>query len=231
MPVVTATLGEMVRDQPAAAGLFERLGLDYCCGGRRTLQDACADRGLDAGTVATLLDALAAEPDAPGPAAHEVAGLGIAELCDHIVAGHHDPLRAEMPRIADLLATVARVHGADHPEVVALQERFTHVREDLETHMRLEEDALFPACRALDGGGTVPFDRSLLALLEDDHGATGEALAAMRELTGGHRTDTALCGTHRRLLESLLAFERDMHQHVHEENNVLFPRVVAAIGA
>jgi regulator of cell morphogenesis and NO signaling len=225
----TSTLGDLVLDQPAAAALFERLGLDYCCGGGRTLEDACAERSLDAGTVAVLLDALAGETGGPGPAAHDVAGLGIAELCDHIVTGHHDPLRGDLPPITDLLSTVARVHGADHPEVIELQRVFARLREDLETHMALEEESLFPACRALDGADAPPFDRLLLVLLKDDHDATGAALTAMRELTGGHDTEAALCATHRRLLASLVAFERDMHQHVHEENNVLFPRVLEAV--
>ena len=223
----TSTLGDIVLEQPRAAALFERLGLDYCCGGRLTLEEACGQRGLHAMTVATLLQALDDEPD--DAEVHDVARASIPELCDHIVAGHHDPLRRELPRINDVLDTVVRVHGSTHPELHDLQRLFTTLRTDLEAHMRTEEETLFPACRTLDGDGAP--DPGVLALREHDHAATGDALCALRELAGGYETEAALCGTHRSLLRALRAFELDMHQHVHEENNVLFPRVRARIAA
>ena len=226
----TPTLGELVLEQPGAAALFERLGLDYCCGGGRTLELACGQHGLDARTVRLLLQALADEPRGPDLEAHDVARATIPELCEHIVARHHDPLRRDLPRVSDLLATVVRVHGKAHRELHDLQRLFSAIRDELEEHLRVEEEALFPACLALDDDPAA-FDRDLLVLLEDDHASTGDALCALRELAGGYRTDAALCSTHRTLLRSLRAFEVDMHQHVHEENNVLFPRVRARIAA
>lgn len=221
-----ATLGDLVLEQPAAAALFERLGLDFCCGGRRTLEQACHQRGLDAATVGVLLGALGDEPAALTPDPHDVAGASITDLCDHIVARHHEPLRADLPTISDLLGTVVRVHGKGHPELHDLQRLFATTRGELEVHMELEEHSLFPACRTLDQDrDAAAFDPGLLALLEDDHDTAGEALCALRELTGGYDADRALCGTHRRLLQALHAFELDLHQHVHEENNVLHPRV------
>jgi regulator of cell morphogenesis and NO signaling len=225
------SLGELVLQQPAAAALFERLGLDYCCGGDRTLEQACRQHGLDARTVGVLLDGLADEPHSAELEAHDVARATITELCEHIVTRHHDPLRRELPRISDLLATVVRVHGTTHRELHDLQRLFATVRDDLEDHLRVEEQTLFPACRALDDDPAAAFDRDLLGLLEDDHAATGDALCALRELAGGFRTDAALCSTHRSLLRALRAFEIDMHQHVHEENNVLFPRARARTAA
>jgi regulator of cell morphogenesis and NO signaling len=222
-----STLGDIVLEQPRAAALFERLGLDYCCGGRLTLHEACGHRGLHAVTVATLLRALADEPADHELDVHDVARASLSELCDHIVVGHHEPLRRELPRINNVLGTVVRVHASTHPELHDLQRLFVGVRSELEAHMRTEEEALFPSCRALDGDGT--FDAGLLDLLEHDHAATGDALCALRELAGGYDTEAALCGTHRSLLRALRAFELDMHQHVHEENNVLFPRVRALI--
>ena len=219
------TLGELVLQQPEAAVLFERLGLDYCCGGRRTLDEACSQQGLDAKTVSAVLDALAEKPRSAELAAHDVARTTITELCDHIVTRHHVPLRGELTRITELLDTVVRVHGKDHRELLDLQRLFATTRTELETHLRIEEETLFPACRALDDGVPAAFNHDLLGLLEDDHATTGDALAALRELTGGYRTDAALCSTHRRLLQALQAFELDMHRHVHEENNVLFARV------
>lgn len=221
-----ATLGDLVLDQPAAATLFERLGLDYCCGGRRTLEQACGQRGLDANTVGVLLDALRDEPARPALDHHDVARSSITELCDHIVARHHEPLRKELGHISELLATTVRVHGRRRPGLLDLQRLFAATRSELEIHLRLEEHTLFPACRTLDQHADASaFDEGLLALLEDDHATTGDALYALRELSGGYDTEQALCGTHRALLQSLSALELDLHQHVHEENHVLFPRV------
>jgi regulator of cell morphogenesis and NO signaling len=230
-PDHASTLGELVLEQPSAAALFERLGLDYCCGGARTLEEACSQHGLDARTVSVLLEALADEPRGADLEAHDVARATIPELCEHIVTRHHDPLRRDLPRISDLLATVVRVHGKTHRELHDLQRLFTTIREDLEAHMRLEEERLFPACLALGEGQGAALDDGLLALLEDDHQATGDALCALREVAGGYRTEWALCSTHRALLRALRAFEIDMHQHVHEENNVLFPRARARLAA
>jgi regulator of cell morphogenesis and NO signaling len=221
-----ATLGDLVLADPAAAALFERLNLDYCCGGRRSLEEACSQRGLDTKTVTVLLDALRNGPGAPEVAHHDVGRCSISELCDHIVIRHHDPLRAELPRIDELLATVVRVHGTSHPELLDLQRLFARLRGELEIHLRREEHTLFPACRSLDEHGEASgFDGAVVALLEDDHEATGDALSALRELSGGYDAERALCGTHRALLRSLRALELGLHQHVHEENNVLFPRV------
>lgn len=223
----TATLGEIVADHPAAAALFEELGLDYCCGGGDTLERACGTAGLDVRSVsARLADALAepAPADLPG-----ITGASITQLCEHILVRRHGPLQVDLQRITGLLTTVVRVHGAGHPELATLQARFATVRDELSSHMRLEEDALFPACRALDAGDTSAFDEPLLALLEDDHDEAGAGLRDLRGLRGGYDTDRALCATHRALIESLRAFELELHRHVHEENNVLFPQVRARL--
>jgi regulator of cell morphogenesis and NO signaling len=221
-----STLAELVVARPQAAAVLERLRLDYCCGGAATLADACADRGLDTDTVAALLDALPdGSPEGDGLAAHDVARASIAELCDHIVVAHHGPLRPKLDRIDHLLATVVRVHGNAEPSLIDVERLFAALRSDLEAHMYVEEDRLFPACRGLGASGEAAFDDDLLALLEDDHAATGDAIIAIRELTGDFDEAQGLCSTHRQLLSELRAFEVDIHQHVHEENNILFPRV------
>jgi regulator of cell morphogenesis and NO signaling len=222
----TTALGDVVLHQPEAARLFEQLGLDYCCGGGQPLGQACARQGVDAGTVLVLLRGLRRSATEPPVAGHDVAHASIAELCDHIVAQHHDPLREDLPRIAELLATVVRVHGAGHPELAELERLFAATRAELEEHLSLEEQTLFPACRALeDADGAAAVDPRDLEHLRDDHRATADALHGLRELAGGYDPERALCGTHRALLGSLNALEVDLHQHVHEENNVLFGRV------
>lgn len=223
----SSTLAELVIARPARTRLFEQLRLDYCCGGSRTLAEACAQRELDPSTVATLITALDAEPGDRDDA-HDVTRASVGDLCDHIVGAHHGALRRDLPLISDLVATVVRVHGVQRPELRDLQRVFTTMRVSLEQHMVVEEETLFPACRATAAGVLRGVDEELLGQHEADHDEVGESLVALRELSGGYGAKRALCGTHRALLESLRELELDLHQHVHEENNILFPRVRAA---
>lgn len=219
------TLGELVNQAPARAALLERLRLDFCCGGAQTLTEACARKGLDQHTVRALLEALEEAPsDRPELESRDWRGAGVSELCDHIVERHHEGLRRELPRIEDLLRTVVRVHGHGHPGLHDLQGTFAGMSEELLPHLRLEEELLFPAACRLESDG-APLDEPLLQEHERDHQSVGDNLTALRELTSDYATDQALCGTHRALLDALRSLEADLHQHVHEENNVLFPRL------
>ncbi len=145
------------------------------------------------------------------------------ELCRHIVETHHEGLRRELPHIEELMATVVRVHGPYHPELGEMQSRFDAIRAQLEPHMANEEARLFPAIVALEQGGkAIPAE--LVDALEDDHTRVGEDLEELCELSGGYNTARARCATHRALLAALADFERDLHTHIHEENNVLLVR-------
>jgi regulator of cell morphogenesis and NO signaling len=227
------SLAELVVAQPKAAAVLEHLRLDYCCGGATSLAEACARRGLDAATVAALLDALGdGSFEGDDRAAHDVRRASITDLCDHIVVAHHGPLRPALDRIDHLLGTVLRVHGAQQRSLYDVDRLFAALRSDLEEHMNVEESRLFPACRTLEASGDeAAFDGALLALLEDDHAATGDAMCAIRELSGDFDAAHARCSTHRQLLTELRAFELDLHQHIHEENNILFPRVRERLNA
>ncbi|HEX5468223.1 MAG TPA: iron-sulfur cluster repair di-iron protein [Gaiellaceae bacterium] len=213
------TVAELVLERPARARVLERLGLDYCCGGKRSLREACESRGLDVAETAAQLEAAAAEEGAEP----DWTQVPLAELCDHIVAAHHDRLRDELPRLDALLEKVVRAHGAVQPDLADLRDTFRAMRAELEGHMAFEEEQTFPLCRT---GG--PFDPDQLAALEHDHEETGAALARLRELAKGYALDGALCNTHRATLDGLRELELDLHRHIHEENNVLFPRALAA---
>ena len=214
------TVAELVLEQPARARVFEELGLDYCCGGKRSLTDACAARGVDTATALAGLAAVAGAPASHGETT-DWREAPLAELCDHIAGVHHARLREELPRLDGLIATILRVHGDDRPELEQVQTTFVELRSELEEHMTAEEERLFPLCRsgaALDAGA--------IELLEDEHQAAGDALEQLRALTDGFDAGQALCNTHRATLDGLREFELDLHQHIHEENNVLFPRVL-----
>ncbi|MBN9624076.1 MAG: DUF542 domain-containing protein [Actinobacteria bacterium] len=223
-----ATLGELASERPARMRVFERLRLDYCCGGASTLQDACRERGLEVGAVRAQLEAVDRDDVLLEPASErDWRRATIDELCDHIVSTHHDYLRQEMPRISDLLARVVRAHGADCLDFEIIERAFASLRADLDAHIDEEERLLFPACRALgrDGETGDELDQGTVGRQRDEHEAVGRKLTALRALTGGYDTSRALCSTHRALLESLRLMEADLHRHIHEENNVLLPRV------
>jgi regulator of cell morphogenesis and NO signaling len=220
MPInASRTVAELVLEQPSRARVFEELGIDYCCGGKTPLAEACATRGLAVDDALAALDAAVELPTSE----RDWTTTPLAELCDHIVSEHHDRLREELPRLDGLLEKVVRAHGAERPSVIELRDTFTALRSDLEEHLAAEEEQLFPLVRA---GG--PYDEEQVRELEHDHEWAGSALGRMRDLTGGYDLEQALCNTHRATLDGLRELELDLHQHIHEENNVLFPRALAA---
>jgi regulator of cell morphogenesis and NO signaling len=213
------TVAELVLEQPSRSRVLEELGIDYCCGGKQSLTDACAARGIAPADAVSALDAAENEPSEE----RDWTQATLPELCDHIVSAHHERLREELPRLDTLLEKVVRAHGDERPELAELRTTFIALRSELEEHMLAEEQQLFPLVRS---GG--PYDAEQVAGLEHDHAWAGSALARLRELSGGYDLDLALCNTHRATLDGLHAFELDLHQHIHEENNVLFPRALAA---
>lgn len=223
-----STVAEIVTARPSTAALFDQLGIDFCCSGNTPLAQAAAERGLDPDTLLATLSALdAVQGDTAG--AHDVQALNIDELVDHIVDEHHNPLRKSLPMIEDLLATVVRVHGDDEPSFAPMHERFKQLQAELSEHMQLEEEQLFPLCRQLEDGSLTAVDPALIDQLTHEHSEVGAALADLRALANGYDQEQALCNTHRFLLQSMMEFEEDLHVHVHEENNVLFPRARTAL--
>lgn len=222
------TVADLVIERPARARVFERLGLDYCCGGKRSLAEACESKGLDLAGVVTALGAEAPsgeEGDEP-----DWAAAPLPELCEHIVLEHHAFLRRELPRLWELLDKVERAHGQEHPQVLEVRAVFAGLWRELEDHMAKEEQVLFPACVALAKGAQAPpFVSAAIAVMEDDHAQAGAALERLSDLTGGYDLGRALCNTHRATLDGLRELERDLRQHIHEENNILFPRTLEAL--
>lgn len=217
-------LGDLVAQNPARARVFERYGIDYCCGGRKSLADACTHQSLSVAGVLNELDAC----DREAPAAPDaVEGACLAALADHIEQTHHAYLKSELPRLTTLLERVTAVHGERHPWLHALRDRFADFRRELESHMAEEERDLFPRIRRREAGSGDPDPLPSIAQMEFEHEDAGRALAWFREVTGGYLPPADACPTFRTLVVSLEALERDMHRHVHLENNVLFPRATA----
>jgi regulator of cell morphogenesis and NO signaling len=228
---VDTTVGQLVAERPSRALVFERLGLDYCCGGKRPLRDACAGKRLDPEQVLREIE-LSDEEGATG-AEINWSAAPLSALADHVVSTHHDYLREALPRLELLIGKVARAHGQRHPELPALEKLFGSFQSDLELHMLKEERVLFPMCRQLDTARTLPVSpggdiRSPILVMTHEHEDAGSDLAAMRELTHQFIPPADACATYRVMLDALIDLEQDMHRHVHLENNILFPRATAA---
>ncbi|WP_421117951.1 iron-sulfur cluster repair di-iron protein [Aquihabitans daechungensis] len=225
----TRSLADLVGTAPDAARVLESFGLDYCCGGQRTLADACTARGVSPEAV---LDALAALEPQPLP---DWATMGPAALVDHLEQTHHAYLHVEMPRLSALAEKVAGVHGARHPELLDVRRSYEAIRSDLEPHLAKEERVLFPMIRELAAASSAPEPprfhcgslQNPIAVMLREHDDVGDQLAELRRLTDDFRVPADGCASYRALYEGLAALEADTHQHVHKENNLLFPAVVA----
>lgn len=224
--VKTRTLGDLVADNPATARTLDRLGLDYCCHGERTLAAACAAAGLDPAAVAAELEAVEPAGD------RSWTNLEPAALADHIVEAHHVYLKEELPLLDALAEKVLGVHGERHPELARVREIVHDLRADLEPHLMKEEQILFPAIHDLVRGrqdfpfGTVA---NPIRMMLSEHDRAGELLEALRSVTGGYAVPDDACASYRSLYERLEAFEADTHDHIHKENHTLFPAVLQLV--
>jgi regulator of cell morphogenesis and NO signaling len=227
----STTLADLVTAHPGLAPELERRSLDYCCGGRRSLADACAAAGLD---PAEVLGALATAGEGSDDVPEPWADMDPAQLVDHIEATHHAFLHDELPRLSALAVKVADVHGGRHPELVEVARTYEELRADLEPHLAREERVLFPLIRRLVAGTTgeprVSHCGSIvnpIRVMLAEHDRAGELLQALRNLTGGYEPPTDGCRSYQALYAGLAELEADTHLHVHKENNVLFPAVLA----
>ena len=229
-PIEARSLAEIVDLDASAARVLERFGLDYCCGGRATLADACAEAGCD---VAAVADALRDAPDEGVPG---WASLAPAAMVDHLVATHHAYLHAELPRLQALAEKVESVHGRRHPELVRVTELVVALRDDLEPHLAKEELVLFPMIRELSTNAAAPSSHcggiaNPIRVMLAEHERTGELLEALHAATDGFAPPDDACASYRLLFEGFAELTADTHLHVHKENDVLFPAVLALAGA
>ena len=225
------TVGEMVVEQPSRARVFEQFGIDYCCGGKIPLAEACATRGTDLDAVLNALreSETVASPDTEKDWSRE----SMTSLVDHIVATHHAYLREEFPRLTKMTEKVVQVHGERHSELAEVRDVFAALRAELDIHMQKEEEVLFPMIKQLDSGvtGAASLCGTIAApirMMEHEHDSAGDALGRLRRLTDDFAIPADACNTYRVMLDGLATLEADLHQHIHKENNILFPKALAA---
>ena len=233
------TVRELALEQPGATRVFEKLGIDYCCGGNKSLQEACRAANL---SLDDVLGSLAAAVHSAQPSPRAPRGNGdwqtdpLADLIAHINRSHHKYTRDEIARLGPLFAKVCSVHGQNHPELLAMQNTFHALAQELTMHMMKEEMVLFPyivrmeeAVLTKDELLPAPFGsvQNPVAAMEHEHDSAGNALRALRQASNDYTAPADACISYQTLYKALLTFEADLHQHIHLENNILFPRAVA----
>jgi len=214
------TLGELATRYPGAAKVFYNHGLDYCCGGKLTLDEACREKNLDPGTV--LAEIQAPEDGSSNQIRWEEQPLG--DLVDHILSRYHAPLREELARLIDLAAKVEQAH-ADKPDCPrGLKLHLVGITEAVESHLAKEEQVLFPLIKSGQTQGAA----DPIRVMAHEHEEHGENLAKTRAMTGDFHLPAEACTTWTELYRSLQRLEKDLMDHIHLENNILFPRVINA---
>ncbi len=206
------SLGSLAVQIPGATAVFRRLKLDFCCGGQQTLDAACAGKGLDAQTVLGEIRALQqheATPQAPAPA----------ELIDHILRRYHEVHRQQLPELIRMARRVEAVHR-DHPQVPhGLADHLETMEQELLEHMGKEEQILFPLLRQ----GGHPMVVHPIGMMRHEHVGHGAQLERLAELTTQHQPPTGACNTWRALYAGTAQLAEDLVEHIHLENNLLFP--------
>ncbi len=228
------TLRDLVLEMPAATRIFEKLGIDYCCGGNRTVEQACQAANVPLDEVMDSLDVADLTARA-GSQDRDWQTEPLSELIEHIKSTHHRYVREEPARLGPLFDKVCSVHGTNHPELATLRATFDGLAQELTTHLLKEEMVLFPYIVRLEEAviehepvvpppfGTV---RNPVAMMMHEHDDAGNALRAMRQQSNGYTAPPDACVSYQTLFKALADFEADLHQHIHLENNILFPRAI-----
>jgi regulator of cell morphogenesis and NO signaling len=220
------TVGQLVTERPSRSKVFEAHKIDFCCGGNRPLEEACAKKNLPVALIAGELRAHDDKADETGP---DVSNLSMPELIDHIVAIHHTYLKEDLPRLERMAEKVAKVHGDAEQRLHEVHLVFLALEAELLSHLGKEEGILFPMVKRLVAGDLPAEQAAFLSdpmgVMEAEHESAGRALDRLRELTDDYTPPEWACNTFRALFDGLDELERDLHVHIHKENNVLFPRV------
>jgi regulator of cell morphogenesis and NO signaling len=215
---------------PSSVRVFQRHGIDFCCGGKTPLAVACQEHGVAFAAIVRDIEAAAHAP------AHDERDWNhepLHALIEHVVSTYHDPLREELPRLEAMAAKVSWVHGARASHLARLEAVVSELSAELTTHMRKEEMVLFPAIRTIEKGRgrpAVPISAPI-SVMEAEHDHAGALLSELRTMTDGYVAPSWACQTFRALYDGLSELEDAMHVHVHLENNILFPRALALTGA
>ncbi len=212
------TIGAIVAEFPKASEIFSKYGIDFCCGGHRRLTEVMEQQGLDSEKVYQELQRLKEDRE-QSYSGNQFNQMSVEVLTDYIEDTHHSYLRKVLPEIADLLATILRVHGMKHKELFEVYKVFGTLKTDLEQHLLKEEAMLFPTME--EGAGKEEQIKELAEEIIREHEGAGELLERLRVLTKDYQIPADTCATFAKTYVMLEEVEKDLHQHIHLENNIL----------
>jgi regulator of cell morphogenesis and NO signaling len=216
----SAAVGELATSHPSAMKIFERHGIDFCCGGTKSLSEACAERGLDAQAI---IDEIRKQQASAQASTERWDQKPVPELIDHILSVYHVGLKEDLPRLEAMARKVLEVHGPKDPKMFSdLLATVLALKADLVQHLMKEERILFPMI--LSGAGAMAAPP--IGVMRSEHDTAGAMLRRIRELTHDFVVPAEACATWRGLWQGLEQLEQSLHEHIHLENNILFPRVL-----
>jgi regulator of cell morphogenesis and NO signaling len=219
------TVGEIVTADFRTAEVFKTAGIDFCCGGKKSLEQACREKDLDP----TLLISQISKLDSLKPEALNFNEWNLDFLCDYIVNTHHKFVSGNLPQIVFYTEKIANVHGANHPELIEVAYLFGRINDELLQHMDKEEKVLFPAIKEMvreKNSGKRNIIQSEITRMSGEHDFAGGAMDDINTITSGYKLPADACNTYRVAFQLLHQFEDDLHVHVHLENNILFPKAL-----
>ncbi len=228
------TVGDIVAKDYRTAAIFSKHGIDFCCNGKKSIENACNEKGIDPQQLKADLDTITNSVPA-GNAVTDYNSWPIDLLVDYIEKKHHRYVREQLPVLTGYLDKICKVHGGQHPELLQVQTLFALTADEFPQHMHKEEQMLFPYIRQLvnisEGKGEKtppPFGavQNPIHMMKQEHNAEGERFNAIRRLSNNYTVPADGCNTYRTTYALLDAFERDLHLHIHLENNILFPKAI-----
>ncbi len=221
----TTTVGEIIRAYPGLSSVFEKYHIDYCCGGKLPLEQACAKANINAEKI---LEELASKKDIKNEDSVNADDISLSELADHITNTHHFYLKNELPRLDQITARVLHVHGDKDQRLQDVRNAFVSLKDEMLQHMTKEERVLFPMIKELETANAAPAHSIAgpIRQMEHEHDGAGDALSIISKATDNYTPPVWACNTYRVMIDSLKKLELDMHQHVHKENNILFAKAL-----
>lgn len=225
------TVGQIVTEDYRTAQVFRDFGLDFCCGGNKTIEEACAKKDVDPLEVEKALQNITSEQNGQ----HNFNEWSLDFLIDYIIENHHKFSRSKLPEIGAYTKKVANVHGDRHEELKEIYHEFTMLHADMINHLNKEEEILFPYIKQLvenEKNNETPdspeFGKAAnpIAMMEQEHNEAGAAMEKIQRLSNNFTPPEDACATYRILFKNLEGFQKDLHKHVHLENNILFPKAL-----
>lgn len=225
------TVGSTIESYPTSLEVFEKFGIDYCCGGKKSLEEACLERGIEPEKLLSAIDKANAASNSTFQDSIDWTKASLRELIGYIIAKHHTYTLSEIERLGRLSEKVVSVYAEKQPSLYRVRELFLELSEELQPHLMKEENILFPYIRRLEEEAKLPiaFFGSVtnpIQMMDSEHEKAGAILKELKHLTQDYTPPPDVCFTYKRFFDGLKEFEADLHRHINLESNILFPRAI-----